>query len=160
MPTMPLNQIAFLSEWPAFRTVKRDAARHHRRVKKSSGFRSRNRSRGGFPRRRKLHFESLPGWSTILLLLLVSSNHAVLDVFRAVWRRIHEFFGHAETPTFILQLRCGLGTVPWNDPSSLQPLSARSTCHCFLRYWRQSRLLQHSKRVRRSCCWLANPRRV
>ncbi len=94
---MPLNQIAFLSEWPAFRTVKRDAARHHRRVKKSSGFRSRNRSRGGFPRRRKLHFESLPGWSTILLLLLVSSNHAVLDVFRAVWRRIHEFFGHAET---------------------------------------------------------------
>src|SRR6266446_4751884 len=74
MPTMPLNQIAFLSEWPAFRTVKRAAARHHRCGKKSPGFHPRNRSRGGFPRRRELHFESLPGWSSILLLLLVSSN--------------------------------------------------------------------------------------
>src|SRR5438309_1021249 len=86
MPTMPLNLLAFLSEWRLFEWRKGVPFRHLRpRRRHSHTARAYARKRSS-PATRIPFFYKLLGWAPIVLSALSSINRAVFAVFRRFHR--------------------------------------------------------------------------
>src|SRR6266851_2368714 len=140
MPTMPLNQLAFLSECLVLRSLKRA------RTSASS---------------ERTLFPSCP--STAVAWTSPGNAHFIAKRRLAgalLYCQLSPAATARRPASFVLQLRNGLGTVPRNDSASLQQHAPRSPGCCCFRCRLNSLLLQHPKRARCPLCWFASRRRL
>jgi hypothetical protein len=84
MPTIPLNLLAFQSEWLALRMAKRGRMPSSSYTKTASPFRPGRRPEAEFSGNENSFFYMLLGWAPIVLSALSSIN-------RAVFRSFHQY---------------------------------------------------------------------
>src|SRR5258706_11465963 len=128
MPTMPLNQLTFLSQvlavWFAVISGPIECQSHgHLDLRSEAGF----------------------------------SPQRECDSLTIAWLAFHCTVSAGPTHRlFVLQLRNGLGTVPENDFTPLQQRAARSGCSRFFLCSFGPLLLRHPKCAGRPLRWFAN----
>src|SRR2546426_8487372 len=118
MPTMPLNQLTFLSKGLALRVVKMDAVRRHL-----------------CPIEWQPHSTCAVKGNSPTTRMRFLNAACCISIVRSALAPHHRLF--------VLQLRNGLGTVPENDSTSLQQRAARCGCCRFFRCCLDPHLLQH-----------------
>src|SRR6266436_953838 len=152
MPTIPLNLLAFLSEWRLFEWRKGVPCRHLRPRRRHSHSARAYAEERSSPATRIPFLQAAWLGSYCTVSSLQHQPRCVPQISSALSGRFREIIEkrgcRAPQSTFVLQLRNGLGTVPENDSASLQQRAARVTCCHFFRCRLDPLLLQHPKCTR------------